>query len=55
MPKQKTCLVCGETYYVSKKNKMRFYVGPCCRGTLKEVEVKRKGLPGATDRPIEKE
>ena len=55
MPKEKTCIACGETYYVSRKNKMRLYVGPCCRGTPKGVaevaEAKRKGLPAPTDKP----
>ena len=48
MPKQKTCVKCGESYIVSKKNKMDFYVCPVCRA------AKRKGLPAATDKPKEK-
>ena len=54
MPTQKTCTVCGRTYYVSRQNRMRLYVGPCCRGTPNAAEVKRKGLPGATDKPKQK-
>ena len=45
MPKEKTCVKCGESYIVSRKNKMDFYVCPVCRA------AKRKGLPAPTDKP----